>query len=243
MVLFCSLWPQTSCPGPNSCVSEETATGVWWWRIVCHVWACSSSGWPQAVSGPLRNGARSAFAGSGRAFHWVRRFPKQASRRIGGIADSPVSFTELRGGGGGGRGAPPTGPAGGSRDPACRPVAPVHSRGRSAAAAADRDRERGEWKRRRRHRRLYSPGGVHLHCEILVSHQVPRAANKTPRIVCAIISHATYASVGRAPPATRRRPPLRHSALMKSRVRFQGICNKAEPYCCSTPLRSERDRK
>jgi len=34
-----------------------------------------------------------------------------------------------------------------------------------------------------------------------------------------------------------------HSALMKSRVRFQGICNKAEPYCCSTPLRSERDRK
>jgi len=38
-------------------------------------------------------------------------------------------------------------------------------------------------------------------------------------------------------------PPQSHSALMKSRVRFQGICNKAEPYCCSTPLRSERDRK
>jgi len=38
-------------------------------------------------------------------------------------------------------------------------------------------------------------------------------------------------------------PQSTHSALMKSRVRFQGICNKAEPYCCSTPLRSERDRK
>jgi len=43
--------------------------------------------------------------------------------------------------------------------------------------------------------------------------------------------------------ATRSRCRAVHSALMKSRVRFQGICNKAEPYCCSTPLRSERDRK
>ena len=53
---------------------------------------------------------------------------------------------------------------------------------------------------------------------------------------------ATACAVGPTPP-TRRELKQGHSALMKSRVRFQGICNKAEPYCCSTPLRSERDRK
>ena len=73
---------------------------------------------------------------------------------------------------------------------------------------------------------------------------VSAAAVRAPAVLVAGGRTPTRArGVCRACAAAAVMTPTTHSALMKSRVRFQGICNKAEPYCCSTPLRSERDRK